>query len=260
MTETSYIGHHGLLLKNYITQNDINKKGGLINLAEALGITRQGVYVLYDQKEIKEKHRQAIIEHLNLPNNFFPDIPSIELKQSAYVIEIQQKLIQTQDELIEAERKVSQLSYSPKLHPIVIDSENKDRVALIPRKAVAGYTKNYMDVEYMSKLQTFSLPNSRGGFAFEIEGDSMTPSNIDHKDYVICEELIERIEEVNETKPHIIVLSNGDIVCKLIKVNVSSVSLISSNTEYKPYNVKLKSIKQIWRVKGKYTPDLSLLN
>lgn len=256
MTNTSYIGHHGILLKNYITQNDINKKGGLNNLVEALGITRQGLYVLYDQKEIKEKHRQAIKEHLGLPDNFFPDIPSIELKHSAYVMELQQKLIEAQNELLQAERKVNQLSYAPKLHPIVIDSNNKDRIALVPRKAVAGYTKNYMDIEYMSKLQTFSLPNIKGGFAFEIEGDSMTPSNIDHKDYVICEELVERIEDVNEKKPHIVVLSNGDVVCKLIKPNKSSVSLISTNDEYKPYNVKLKSIKQIWKVKGKYTPKV----
>ena len=256
MMESSYIAHHGLLLKNYITQNDINKKGGLNNLADALGITRQGIYVLYDQKEIKEKHRNAIIEHLDLPKNFFPDIPSVELKHNTYVMELQQKLIQTQNELIEAERKVSQLSYSPKVLPVVIDGDNKDQIALIPRKAVAGYTKNFMDVEYMSKLQTFSLPDSRGGFAFEIEGDSMTPSNIHHKDYVICEELIERTEEVNETKPHILVLSNGDIVCKLVKVNAASVSLISTNKDYKSYNVKLKSIKQIWKVKGKYTPNL----
>lgn len=256
MTNISYIGHHGHLLKNYITQNDINKKGGLNNLADALGITRQGVYVLYEQKEIKEKHRKTITQHLGLPENFFPDVVSEELKHNSYIIELQEKLIKAQTDLIEAERKVKQLSYSPKLYPIVIDSDNQDRIALIPRKAVAGYVKNFTDVKYMSKLQTFSLPGVSGGFAFEIEGDSMEPSNIHHKDYVICEELIERIEDVNPTKPHIVVLNNGDIVCKLIKPNKSSVSLISTNPNYEPYNVKMKSIKQIWRVKGRYTPLL----
>ena len=79
MTNISYIGHHGHLLKNYITQNDINKKGGLNNLADALGITRQGIYVLYEQKEIKEKHRKTITQHLGLPENFFPDVVSEEM-------------------------------------------------------------------------------------------------------------------------------------------------------------------------------------
>lgn len=257
MASNYYTSHHGLLLKNYIINNNVNRKGGVNELVEVLGITRQGLYVLYEQREIKKKHREKLIEYLKLPENFFPDVVPAELENSAYVIDLQKRFIDLQGQILDMERKYHQSNYAPKLHPIVIDNENRDRIALIPRKAVAGYTKNYMDVQFISQLQTFSLPNFGSGFAFEIEGDSMQPSNIHHKDFVICEELVENIEQINKRKPYIIVLSNGDIVCKLIKPKGNLLTLVSTNKEYEPYNIKIEEVKQIWRVKGKFTPDVS---
>lgn len=257
MAETDYrITHHGLLLKNYINNNKINRKGGLNQLIEVLGITRQAIYVMYGQREIKKKHRDIIIKHLKLPDNFFPDAPQ-ELDNRSYIIDLQKQFIQVQAALLDAERKINHLTYSPKLHPIVIDSNNRDQIALVPRKAIAGYTKNYMDAKFIAKLQTFSLPNFSSGFAFEIDGDSMTPSNIHHKDFVICEELIESIESINHKKPYVVVLNSGDIVCKLITPKEKQLTLVSTNKEYKPYNISLSKVKQIWKVKGKYVVDVS---
>jgi len=259
MAESNYhITHHGLLLKNYINNNKVNRKGGLNNLIEVLGLTRQAIYVMYGQREIKKKHRDIIIQHLKLPDNFFPDAPS-GIDNSVYIIDLQKQFIKVQGDLLDAERKINYLTYSPKLHPIVIDSNNRDQIALVPRKAIAGYTKNYMDTEFISKLQTFSLPNFNGGFAFEIEGDSMNPSNIHHKDFVVCEELVESIEQINQRKPYVVVLNSGDIVCKLITPNEKNLTLVSTNKGYKPYDVSLSKVKQIWKVKGKYTPNLGLI-
>ncbi len=223
-----YTTHHGLLLKNYITNNSVNRKGGLNKLIEVLGITRQAIYVMYGQREIKEKHRKIIIKHLKLPDNFFPVAPQ-KVDNSAYIIDLQKRFIKVQGELLDPERRIKYLTYAPKLHPIVIDSNNKDRIALVPRKAVAGYTKNYMDAKFIAKLQTFSLPGFNGGFAFEIDGDSMQPSNIHHKDFVICEELVEAIEQINEKIPYVVVLNSGDVVCKLIIPNDKRLTLVSTN-------------------------------
>lgn len=253
-----YISHHGLLLKNYIKEQGVNKKGGLNQLIEALGITRQGIYVLYEQREIKKKYRDSILEHLNLPDNFFPKAETKEEAFSQTVIDLQNKLINTQKELIQAERKMKQLAYSPKFFPVVVDSQNKDKIALVPRKAVAGYVAKGMDAEYIASLQTFSLPNFHSGFAFEIEGNSMHPSNIHDKDFVICDELVENIEEVNAKRPYVIILKTEEMVCKLIKPNQDTLKLISTNKEYQPYSIKLSEVYQIWKVKGKYTPDISL--
>ncbi len=257
MTSNYYTTHHGLLLKKYIINNKVNRKGGLNKLIEALDITRQGIYVLYEQREIKEKYRKKLIEYLKLPGNFFPDVAPAALDNSTYIIDLQKRFIRVQGDLLDAERKIKYLTYAPKLHPIVINSNNKDKIALVPRKAVAGYTKGYMDAEFIAKLQIFSLPGFNGGFAFEIEGDSMQPSNIHDKDFVICEQLMESIEQVNDKKPYVVVLNNGDIVCKLIIPNEEYLSLVSTNKEYQPYNDALKDVKQIWKVKGKYVVDVA---
>lgn len=254
MTADYYTSHHGLLLKKYIVNNGINKGGGLNKLIDALGVTRQAIYVMYEQKEIKAKNRKKIIEHLKLPANFFPKVQGEN--NSGYIIDLQKQFIKVQGELLDAHKKINQLSYSPKLHPIVIDAEDRDRIVLVPRKAIAGYTKNYNDALFISKLQTFSLPHIRGGFAFEIEGDSMNPSNINHKDFVVCNELVEKLEQTNPKKAYVVVLNTGDIVCKLIRMNEKNLTLISTNKEYKPYNVGFSDVQQIWKVQAKYTPNI----
>ena len=251
MTQTNSIGHHGILLKNYITQNEVNKKGGLNKFAESIGLTRQGVYHLYQQKELSKKHQETIIEYFSLPENFFPDITSEELKYNSYVMDLQAKLIESQQEVIDLERKVNNLTYRPGLQPVIVDANNQEKVALVPIKAAAGYTKNYQDPEYISQLQTFSFPGVRSGLAFEIEGDSMSP-DINDKDYVICEELLEKIDDVKSKKPYVLVLRNGDIVCKLIEVGKKGLKLISINKEYNPYEVGLEEVVEIWGVWGRY--------
>ena len=42
-----------------------------------------------------------------------------------------------------------------------------------------------------------------------------------------------------------VVLNSGDIVCKLITRNEKKLTLISTNKEYKPYDVNLSNVKQI---------------
>lgn len=49
------------------------------------------------------------------------------------------------------------------------------------------------------------------------------------------------------------------MACKLIEPDSSSLKFILTNKEYKPYQVKLDKIFQIWKVKGKFTPDISFL-
>ena len=69
--KANYINHHGILLKDYILSRNINSKGQLNNLIAALGVTRQNLYVMYKQEVIKQKYRDIIVKHLNLPDNFF---------------------------------------------------------------------------------------------------------------------------------------------------------------------------------------------
>lgn len=87
--------HHGELLKNYIIDHKINRKGGINRLAEVLGLTRQAIYLLYQEKVILEKHRIKIIKHLELPQAFFPEIEYIPCQERYY--NLMEKYIRLQE-------------------------------------------------------------------------------------------------------------------------------------------------------------------
>ncbi len=72
--------NHGIILKNYINVNTEYEKGGVKKLAKLLGITRQGVYTLYNQPIIRKKYRKLIIDIFNLRPDFFP--PALSYKES----------------------------------------------------------------------------------------------------------------------------------------------------------------------------------
>lgn len=249
MNTSLFTFHHGDLLKEYITKNKINRKGGLQKIADTLGLTRQGLYALYQQPEIKEKHRDTLINYLELPEDFFPKNLSGEHSKDL-IIELQNKCIRLQQQLLDKG------SYRPKLHPIIIDTANNDKIALVPKKAIAGYVKNYFEPEYIAKLQTFSLPNFGTGFAFEIEGDSMNRSDLFNADFALCNELVESLQHINPNTVYIVIFKSGDMVCKKIALQGNEVSLISSNPDYEPYNVNTSELEQIWKVKGKYTSNI----
>lgn len=249
MNTSLFTFHHGALLKDYITKNRINRKGGLQKLADELGLTRQGLYALYQQPEIKEKHRDTLINYLELPEGFFPKNLSGEHSKDL-IIELQNKCIRLQQQLLD------KASYRPKLHPIIIDTTNDDKIAIVPRKAMAGYVKNYFEPEYIAKLQTFSLPNFGTGFAFEIDGESMNDSKVYNSEFALCNELVENLKDITSKFLYIVVFKNGDLVCKKIEVQNDTLNLISTNADYQPYKVDANEVEQIWKVKGKYTPDI----
>jgi hypothetical protein len=105
-----YYVHQGALLKSYITENKLNSKGGVGQLAKILGITRQGVYKIYTQKEIREVHKNKLIEHFDLPSNFFTEMITFSPPNTALIIELQRQLIETKGSLIEAQKRINELS------------------------------------------------------------------------------------------------------------------------------------------------------
>ena len=60
-------------------------------------------------------------------------------------------------------------------------------------------------------------------------------NDIFDKDFVICNQLIENVEQINEKSPYVLVLNSGDIVCKLIIPNRDKLTLVSTNKEYQSY-------------------------
>ncbi|MEN0003444.1 MAG: S24 family peptidase [Bacteroidota bacterium] len=129
-------------------------------------------------------------------------------------------------------------------------------ITLVPDRALAGYALEHQSNDFFEGLQKFSLPNLEGSLvAFEISGDSMTPT-ITNGDIVVCEPM-ESDTPLRDNQVYVIV--TDVVVAKRIQQirednQVTKLQLISDNdTVYKPYDVELEEIRQILKVKCRLT-------
>lgn len=132
----------------------------------------------------------------------------------------------------------------------------RENITLVPAKALAGYATEMQDDKFLDNLQKFSIPNMAGELmAFEINGDSMTPT-ITNGDIVVCE-ATERGEPLRDN--HVYVIVTDVVVAKRIQQvresnTVTRLNLISDNDAvYKPYPVELEEVRQILKVKCRLT-------
>jgi len=131
-----------------------------------------------------------------------------------------------------------------------VDSKNRENIELVPAKAKAGYTAGYNDTEFIRSLPTFQLPflsSDKKFRTFQISGDSMLP--IPDKSYVTAE-FVENWMEVKDGNAYIILTHDDGIVFKVVYNHISNMKkllLKSLNPAYKPYEVNINDVKEIWR-------------
>lgn len=132
----------------------------------------------------------------------------------------------------------------------------RQNITLVPERALAGYALEHQDHSFMDNLQKFSIPQLDGSLiAFEINGDSMTPT-ITNGDLVVCEP-IERGTPLRDN--HVYVIVTDVVVAKRIQQiregnQIVELRLISDNDDvYKPYTISLEEIRQILKVKCRLT-------
>lgn len=131
-----------------------------------------------------------------------------------------------------------------------IDSRNRENIELVPVKAKAGYTAGYNDPEFIRTLPTFQLPflsPDKKYRTFQINGDSMLP--IPDKSYITCE-YVEDWNQVKDGNAYIILTVDDGVVFKVVFNHLKQkkkLLLRSLNTEYKPYEVHVNEIKEIWK-------------
>lgn len=132
----------------------------------------------------------------------------------------------------------------------------RQNITLVPDRALAGYALEHQDHNFLDNLQKFSIPQLDGSLvAFEINGDSMTPT-ITNGDLVVCEP-IERGTPLRDN--HVYVIVTDVVVAKRIQQvregnQIIELRLISDNDDvYKPYTIHLEEIRQILKVKCRLT-------
>lgn len=131
-----------------------------------------------------------------------------------------------------------------------VNSENEENIEIVSEKAKAGYATGYSDTEYLKVLPVFQLPflsKDRKYRTFQISGDSMLP--IPDKSYVTAE-FVQNWEYLKKGEACIIVTVEDGVVFKLLGNKISEgkkVTLHSLNSFYKPFEIDIKDIKEIWK-------------
>jgi transcriptional regulator with XRE-family HTH domain len=131
-----------------------------------------------------------------------------------------------------------------------VDSGNKDNIEIVSIKAKAGYTTGYFDPEFISGLPNFQLPilsRDRKYRAFQISGDSMLP--VQDKSWVVGE-YVQDLSSVRDDQLYIVLTLNEGIVFKRVKNELKEkgiFKMISSNTEYAPYDLSVNEIREVWK-------------
>lgn len=139
--------------------------------------------------------------------------------------------------------------------PVVVDKLGNNSIEIIPQKASMGYLSGYSDPEYIESLQRISLPFLVNGKyrAFPAKGDSMPP----FKDgsYIIGK-YVEDIEDLKPNKSYVFVTLNDGISYKRFTAKKKkSVTVAADNSFYKPYDIPLGEIVEIWQYASGIFPE-----
>jgi transcriptional regulator with XRE-family HTH domain len=133
---------------------------------------------------------------------------------------------------------------------ISVDKEGKENIEMVPVKAQAGYTASYGDLDFISSLPKFNLPflaREKTYRCFQIRGDSMLP--MQEGSWVTCS-YVQNWKDVKDGTPCILVTKEEGIVFKLVYNRIDerkTLQLVSSNREYKPYEIGIDAIAEIWK-------------
>ena len=137
-----------------------------------------------------------------------------------------------------------------RLLTISVDRDGEENIEMVPLKAQAGYTNSYGDLEFIGSLPKFSLPflpKDKTYRTFQIKGDSMLP--IPEGAWVTAS-FIQNWELIKDGTPCIIVTQDDGIVFKVVYKQLKknqTLLLVSSNRNYKPYELPIKSVIEIWK-------------
>jgi transcriptional regulator with XRE-family HTH domain len=131
-------------------------------------------------------------------------------------------------------------------------STNQVRIPLVPIKAAAGYQRGYPDASFVQELPHLTLPFLGPGDmrAFEITGDSMLPIP---SGTIIIGERLEKLNQVKDGKPYILVTKSEGIVFKRVFNYLKDkgvLYLVSDNKRFKPYSLDPMEVNEIWLSKA----------
>jgi len=144
-----------------------------------------------------------------------------------------------------------------------VDQNDEENIELVPIAARAGYTQGLYDPEYIKVLPTFQLPflaKDKTYRTFPISGDSMPPVS---DGSFVTGEFVQNWNYIKNGYPYIVITKEEGIVFKILynqlKKNKTFL-LCSTNQLYKPYEVKVEDIMEIWKFTNYINSEVPQLN
>ncbi|MEZ2442789.1 XRE family transcriptional regulator [Chitinophaga sp. RCC_12] len=137
-----------------------------------------------------------------------------------------------------------------------VSPDNKDQVEMVTQKAKAGYALGYGDPDFVASLPVFhmpQLPKDKKFRMFPVSGDSMLP--VPEGSYVIVE-YIQDWTEIKDGTACIVVTKNDGLVFKVVYNRIGedkALTLVSLNPSFKPYEVPVIEILEIWKYNSYWT-------
>jgi len=131
-----------------------------------------------------------------------------------------------------------------------VDKSNEENIELVPEKAKAGYATGFADPEYIKELPMFQLPflsKQKKYRTFQLTGDSMLP--IPSGSWVTGE-FVQDWRNIVSGHAYLILTLEEGIVFKIAENLLETegkLTLYSLNPAYKPYDVHVSQIKEVWQ-------------
>jgi transcriptional regulator with XRE-family HTH domain len=131
-----------------------------------------------------------------------------------------------------------------------VNPENEENIELVSEKAKAGYVSGFADPEYISILPTFRLPflsKQKKYRTFQVSGDSMLP--IVHGAWVTGV-FVQDWTTIRDKDACVILTLEEGVIFKVVENKIKAegkLVLHSLNPLYKPFDLMIKDIREVWQ-------------
>jgi transcriptional regulator with XRE-family HTH domain len=131
-----------------------------------------------------------------------------------------------------------------------VDASGRELIEVVSQRAKASYLAGFSDPEFIGDLPRFSLPFlpvDKKHRVFQVDGDSMLP--IPNGAWIVCE-YVDDWTGVKDGEKYVVVTEQDGVTFKTLYNQISErgqILLCSSNPIYKPFEVKIEEVKEMWR-------------
>ncbi|MEO1050328.1 MAG: helix-turn-helix domain-containing protein [Bacteroidota bacterium] len=135
-------------------------------------------------------------------------------------------------------------------------------IGLVQIKNYLEYIVNYQNRDFISNLPSIDLPvifrgNAR---AFELNGSEMEyyQNGLHHGDFLLCSKSdLTKVNKIREGGVYVIISDERIIARRVKSVDKKTLILSSDDPNYSLLEIPLKSILELWEVKGAYSTYLN---